>query len=148
MKTNPSTVGFFSNSPADFDTSPAFFRRLQAFCGGLFVFHSRCRGALPPAASSPSCGCTSEATKAATAGFFLSTPVSLLVSCHRRRVGLLVPVPMLPLPFLAAVKPCDALVGFSGLFRRDRATTGHPIHGGRWWWVSIACLDVFQALYH
>ena len=32
--------------------------------------------------------------------------------------------------------------GYFSSFRRDRATTGHPIHGGRWWWVSISCLDV------
>ena len=29
-------------------------------------------------------------------------------------------------------------------FRRDQATTGHPIHGGRWWWVSSSYLDVVQ----
>ena len=33
-----------------------------------------------------------------------------------------------------------------GIFRRSQATTGHPIHGGRRWWVNMLCSDVIDAL--
>ena len=81
-----------------------------------------------------------------TAGLILSTPVSLFAWHPHGCNELIGPDLMLFSSSLAAVKPYELFRWFSGFVRRGQATTGHPIHGGRWWWISTPCIDVFQAL--